>query len=94
MQNKELLTREFVWALGSCCALHGKPFDAQLALRQFVPPYSDTTLIRAVRGLGFHAQLEEIHLASLQGIRATVILLLADPDEAAPQFGSAGSCGR
>ena len=76
MTPKELTTRDFVWALGSCCALHGKPFDAQLALRQFVPPYLDATLIRAVRDLGFQAHLQDISLSQLQDVRATVLLLL------------------
>ncbi|MDO9166074.1 MAG: hypothetical protein Q7U13_08200 [Rhodoferax sp.] len=42
---------QFIRTLGSCCALHGKPFEAQLALRQFVPPYLGATLIKAVREL-------------------------------------------
>lgn len=87
MPQKELSTREFVWALGSCCALHGKPFDAELVLRQFVPPYLGATLIKAGREFGFHVSLKEATLASMQGMRATVLLLLHAVAEPAPRLG-------
>jgi ATP-binding cassette, subfamily B, bacterial HlyB/CyaB len=73
---KELSSREFVWALGSVSALHCKPFDAQLALRQFVPPYNTPSLIKATRSLGFHAQLQDLSAKQMLGQRATVLILL------------------
>src|SRR5439155_14243970 len=44
---------DFVWALGSVCALNRVPFDAELLLSQFPPPHSTEGLIRAGRALGF-----------------------------------------
>jgi len=49
-----LRTDDVVWALGSFCALHRKPFDPQLLIKQFPPPYTLDVLIRAARALGFH----------------------------------------
>jgi ATP-binding cassette, subfamily B, bacterial HlyB/CyaB len=72
---KELSSREFVWALGSVSALHGKPFDAQLALRQFVPPYTTPSLIKATRSLGFHTQLQDLSAKQMLSQRATVLIL-------------------
>ena len=46
---------DFVWALGTLCALHRVPFDADLFLKQFPPPYSVEKLLAALGALGFHA---------------------------------------
>ena len=46
---------DFVWVLGTLCALHRVPFDADLFLRQFPPPYSVEKLLGALGALGFHA---------------------------------------
>ncbi len=56
---------ELLWALGSFCAIHRIPFDAELALKRFPPPYTHETLIHAARALGFkiragHCRPEEI----------------------------------
>lgn len=45
----------FLWLLGSVCAIHGAPFDAELARRQFAPPYADDELAQALAALGFDA---------------------------------------
>ena len=42
-----------LWALGSFCALNRIPFDPELLLKRFPPPYSFETLIQAARALGF-----------------------------------------
>ena len=65
--TKETLTSTFgrwnlersdlIWALGSLCAIHRIPFDVQLLLRQFTPPYTTDTLIHAARELGFKIKL-------------------------------------
>jgi len=75
--------RTLVWALGSLCALHGKPFDAQLLLSQFAPPYSAATLVSAARALGFEAQLTAQPLKALVGVPGPLVLLL----NAAPELG-------
>lgn len=42
-----------LWALGSFCALNRIPFDPELLLKRFPPPYTFETLIQAARALGF-----------------------------------------
>ena len=78
---QDIRSRELVWALGSCCALHGKPFDPELLLKQHAPPYSVATLITAARALGFQARLLRVASAELAGLSTTAILLLASAEE-------------
>jgi ATP-binding cassette, subfamily B, bacterial HlyB/CyaB len=56
VERFSLETREFVWALGSYCALHRKPFDPNLLLQQHPAPHSSDSLIHAARALGFRIQ--------------------------------------
>lgn len=44
---------DLLWALGSFCALNRIPFDSELLLKRFPPPYSSEILIHAARALGF-----------------------------------------
>ena len=48
-----LRPQDFVWALGSFCALHRKAFDPTLLLKQFPEPHTPDTVIHAARALGF-----------------------------------------
>lgn len=43
---------DLVWAMGSFSALNRKPFDPELLVQQFPPPYTSDTLISAARGIG------------------------------------------
>ncbi len=92
MGHQDIESRDLLWALGSCSALHGKPFDPQLLLRQHAPPYSAATLVTAARALGFQARALALPLHSLadQAASATTVLLLKpDPSSAqsAPSLG-------
>jgi ATP-binding cassette, subfamily B, bacterial HlyB/CyaB len=53
-------TRNFAWALGSLCALHRVPFDADLLLKAYPPPYTADTLVRAGRALGFKVKRRRV----------------------------------
>jgi len=86
MNHKEVQPRELMWVVGSCCALHGKPFDAALLLKQHAPPYSNATLISALRALGFEARGISANFKELGAITTTTILLLA-PSEKEPSLG-------
>ena len=68
MIQEEISTPDFVWALGSACALHQRPFDAQLLLKQCVPPYSEASLIQAARDLGFKVQAKAVAASKLTGL--------------------------
>src|SRR5512134_4134326 len=50
-------TEAFIWALGSLCRLHQPPFDPELVLKQFPPPYDLPTLLRAAHACGLKAGL-------------------------------------
>ncbi len=50
-----LSTEEAVWLLGSLAGLHRKPFDAELLIKRFAPPWDLPTLIEALAGLGLKA---------------------------------------
>lgn len=71
---------DFVWAVGSLCALHRVPFDAELLLRRFSPPYDVHTLQQAVLAYEFKAALStasirELHPAALPAL--AILLPLA-----------------
>ena len=51
-----LSTEQAVWLLGSLAGLHRKPFDAELLIKRFAPPWDLPTLIEALAGLGLKAQ--------------------------------------
>ena len=40
----------FLWSLGSLCQLHRQPFDSNLLLQQFPPPYTLASLQHAAQG--------------------------------------------
>jgi subfamily B ATP-binding cassette protein HlyB/CyaB len=71
---------DVVWAMGSLCALHRKPFDATLLLNQFPPPFKLSVLIEAPRALGFKVkqentpvhQIRQLHLPCVVLLRTTV----------------------
>jgi ATP-binding cassette, subfamily B, bacterial HlyB/CyaB len=65
--NKKISSGKFAWAVGSLCALHKKPFSAELLLNQFAPPYSDASLIEAIRAVGLKAKLHLSQPSALQG---------------------------
>jgi len=84
------------WALASIAGLHKKPFDAQLLLQQFPPPYSVASLIAAAQALGFDTRfgpdnLDHVGRADLP----CLAVLIADPasvsNDPAPTTRSASS---
>lgn len=94
-QNRETFARwqldpaHLVWALGSLCALNRIPFDAELLLKQFPPPYSSDTLIHASRALGFRIKLKFRKAADLGEVAVPCLALLApDPDNQAEHVGN------
>ena len=52
-----VLAEGFIWALTSLCRLHRVPFDPELVLKQFPPPYDLATLLRAAQACGLNAGL-------------------------------------
>ena len=66
--HSTISTPDFVWALGSACALHQRPFDAQLLLKQCVPPYNEASLVQAARDLGFKVQAKAVAASKLTSL--------------------------
>ena len=60
-----LNTSHLLWALGSLCAIKNIPFDADLFLRQFPPPYSTDTLLQAARDLGLRIKRKQKPISAL-----------------------------
>jgi len=67
---------DLIWALGSLCALHRIPFDAQLIQKQFPPPYTTDTLIHAARELGFKIKLGESELEALSDLTSPCLAMV------------------
>ncbi|GAB3471553.1 peptidase domain-containing ABC transporter [Polaromonas eurypsychrophila] len=76
--QKKYAQADFVWALQTLCAVHRRPFDAQLLLQQFPPPYDEAALVRAARGLGFKTQLRAIAPQVLDQLPMPLLVELRD----------------
>ena len=50
--QENLKKNDLIWALSTICALHRIPFDAEVLMHQFPPPYTTDTLIIAAKALG------------------------------------------
>jgi len=71
-----LSNQSFVWAIGGLCALHKIPFDAQLLIRSFVPPYDLTSLQAALQSYGFQIGLETLDLHDIHPAVFPVLVTL------------------
>lgn len=98
-----LRTDDVVWALGSFCALHRKPFDPQLLIKQFPPPYTLDVLIRATRALGFRIKRRDGAAGMVKRLNFPCLVLVkapasaeagtASPEAAAQSYGEYGDAG-
>ena len=60
MPHKPAITLDgFLWALSALCSLNRIPFDQDLMLRQFPPPYHLGSLLHALQSLGLRASLKK-----------------------------------
>ena len=82
--KKEYSQTDFVWALQTLCAVYRSPFDAQLLLQQFPPPYDEAALVRAARGLGFKAQLRATDPLVLDQLPVPLLVELCKASTAEP----------
>lgn len=56
----------FAWASGIVCQIHRIPFDQQLLLRQFAPPYTTASLLQLLQSLDLHAGFKKQALTKLK----------------------------
>jgi len=52
----EVHWEDFLWALGALCNLRNVPFDGELFVRQFPPPYSIEQLVAVLNALGIRVR--------------------------------------
>ncbi|MDO8386178.1 MAG: peptidase domain-containing ABC transporter [Polaromonas sp.] len=76
--KKEFSRADLLWALQTLCAVYSRPFDAQLLVQQFPPPYDEAALVRAARGLGFKTQLRAITPHVLDQLPMPLLVELRD----------------
>jgi len=69
-------SQDLIWALGSLCALHRVPFDVQLILKQFPPPYTTDTLIQTARELGFKIKPTQLSLEELSDLTSPCLVMV------------------
>ncbi|MGO9446894.1 MAG: peptidase domain-containing ABC transporter [Thiobacillaceae bacterium] len=62
--------------MGSFCALNRKPFDPELLVRQFPPPYSADSLVHAARALGFRIKRKDCTAPAVSGLSLPSLVLL------------------
>ena len=74
---------DVIWAMGSFCALNRKPFDAELLLKQFPPPYSSDSLIHAARALGFRIKRQTCNAEAVAKLNLPCMVLLHAAEELA-----------
>ncbi len=63
--NLRLSDKDFVWILGSLCQMHRLPFDPDLLLQQFPPPYDRTAVLNAIKALDLKAGDRKIRAGEL-----------------------------
>jgi len=76
--TRQIATHDLIWALGSFCALHSKPFDPSLVTQQFPPPQGTDTLIRASRALGFKTDQRTCRVEQLRDLPLPCLVVLAE----------------
>lgn len=68
----------FVWGLSALCQLNRVPFDAELLLRRFTPPYDLAALQQAAIELGFKVSCQSVPLTDIHP-SALPVLAILDP---------------
>ena len=66
--------------MGSFCALNRKPFDAELLLKQFPPPYTSDSLIHAARALGFRIKRQDCSSEGVAKLNLPCLVLLNEAE--------------
>ena len=76
---------ELLWALGSLCALHRRPFSAELTERAYPPPCTQATLVSAARTLGFRVKAVKLSRSKLSRMALPLLVGLTPVSDAAPE---------
>ncbi|AEK61660.1 putative ABC transporter [Collimonas fungivorans Ter331] len=67
---------DVIWAMGSFCGLNGKPFDSNLLLQQFPPPYGADSIVHAGRALGFKIKRKDCDSKALAVLHLPCLVIM------------------
>ncbi|WP_431265318.1 hypothetical protein ACQ859_07900 [Roseateles chitinivorans] len=83
----EVPQEEILWALGSMCALHRRPFSAELVAKDFPPPCTTQTLVAAARALSFRIKPFKVKPAKVERMALPLVVALksVEPEEGQPR---------
>ncbi len=84
--TKNINKESFFWALQGLCALHRKPYSAELAVQQLAAPYTLDSFCAASEQFGLAANTQKIKLHKLQQENFPLVIWLRAKDEAHSQF--------
>jgi subfamily B ATP-binding cassette protein HlyB/CyaB len=76
MHQDALEREDVIWALAAMCQLHRIPFDGNLVLRAFPPPYTLETLLHAAAAVGFRVGARDASATDLAEAPLPVLALL------------------
>lgn len=79
-----LILDEFVWALSAFCQLNRIPFDAQLAAKQYPPPYTSVQLETALQSYGLNTSIKQTSLSELKAVSLPCLAILKLQSKAVP----------
>jgi subfamily B ATP-binding cassette protein HlyB/CyaB len=80
----EISTTDLIWSLGSISALHQRPFDASLLIRELAaPPLTTDALITAARALTFRIRREAVPARELAHCATPCLVVLRQISEGA-----------
>ena len=71
-------TEDLAWSMGSFCALNRQPFDAELLVRQFPPPYNCDSLIHAARALNFRIKRKDCAADKVSALNFPALIVLRE----------------
>jgi subfamily B ATP-binding cassette protein HlyB/CyaB len=80
--TKNINKESFFWALQGLCALHRKPYSAELAVQQLAAPYTLDSFCAATEQFGLAASTQKIKLHKLQQENFPLVIWLRAKDEA------------
>ncbi len=93
-RTSAISAHDLVWALGSFCALHRKPFDPDLLLQQHPPVHGTDTVVLAARALGFKAQQRGCGIGRLKELPMPCLVVLGPARDGAASAAGAGAESR
>jgi subfamily B ATP-binding cassette protein HlyB/CyaB len=79
MRDIALEREHMVWALAAMCQLHRIPFDGDLVLRAFPPPYTLETLVDAAGTLGLRVGASDLEVAAFEPAHLPCLALVHEP---------------